>query len=167
MPVSFCARKRFDCDTEGMRSVDRNLPDPFEFSLAHQNPCGIEVFAQWRTENRSLRLCFVDLCMTVRNSSHQGPSFVPQNKVKIVIDDNSFDGKNLDAGSDYVGNIEPTLSRQRECYFNCLERSLKILFSSASGVISPTRRCSGFYYGGTPAAACACSSSLACDSTAR
>lgn len=106
-----------------MRSVDRNLPDPFEFSLAHQNPCGIEVFAQWRTENRSLRLCFVDLRMTVRNSSHQGPSFVPQNKVKIVIDDNSFDGKNLDAGSDYVGNIEPTLSRQRECYFE-LPRAL-------------------------------------------
>jgi hypothetical protein len=66
---------------------------------------------------------FVDLCMTVRNSSHEGQSFVPQNKVKIVIDDNSFDGEDLDAGFDYVRNIEPTLSRQRECYFE-LRRAL-------------------------------------------
>jgi hypothetical protein len=61
--------------------------------------------------------------MTVRNSSHQGQSFVPQNKVKIVIDDNNFDGEDLDAGSDYVRNVEPTLSRKRECYFE-LPRAL-------------------------------------------
>jgi hypothetical protein len=66
---------------------------------------------------------FVDLCMTVRNSSHEGQSFVPQNKLKIVIGDNNFDGEDLDAGSDYVRNIEPTLSRQRECYFE-LPRAL-------------------------------------------
>jgi hypothetical protein len=89
--------------------------------------------------------------MTVRNSSHQGQSVVPQNKVKIVIDDNSFDGEDLDAGSDYVRNIEPTLSRQRECYFELPRALVK----------------DSFLLGGTPAAACACSSSLAGDSTPR
>jgi hypothetical protein len=60
---------------------------------------------------------FVDLSLTVKNSSHEGQSFVPQNKLKIVIAGNSFDAEDLDPGSDYVKNIEPTLSRQRECYF--------------------------------------------------
>jgi hypothetical protein len=71
---------------------------------------------------------FVDLCMTVKNSSHKGQSFIPQNSLKVVIDDNSFDAEDLDATSDYVRNIEPTLSRQRECYFELPRSVLKDSF---------------------------------------
>ena len=71
---------------------------------------------------------FVDLCLTVRNSSHKGQSFIPQNSLKVVIGDNSFDAEDLDAGLDYVKNIEPTLSRQRECYFELPKSVIKDSF---------------------------------------
>lgn len=60
---------------------------------------------------------FVYLRMTVTNSSHEGQSFIPQNNLKIIIGDNSFDAEDLDSSLDYIKNIEPTLSRTRECNF--------------------------------------------------
>jgi hypothetical protein len=71
---------------------------------------------------------FVYLSMTVRNSSHKGQSFIPQNNLKIVIDDNSFDAEDLDPSFDYVKNIEPTLSRTRECYFELPKSVVKDSF---------------------------------------
>jgi hypothetical protein len=68
---------------------------------------------------------FVYLSMTVRNSSHEGQNFIPQNNLKIVIDDNTFDAEDLDPSLDYVKNIEPTLSRRRECYFELPKSVLK------------------------------------------
>jgi hypothetical protein len=46
----------------------------------------------------------------------------------LWIPDNSFDAEDLDASSDYVRNIEPTLSRQRECYFELLKSVVKDSF---------------------------------------
>jgi hypothetical protein len=65
----------------------------------------------------------VYLRLTVTNSSHEGRSFIPQNNLKIIIGDNSFDAEDLDSSLDYIKNIEPTLSRTRECYFE-LPKSL-------------------------------------------
>jgi TonB-like protein len=60
---------------------------------------------------------FVFLSMTVKNSSHEGQNFIPQNNLKIVIGDNTFDAEDLDSDLNYVRNIEPTLSKKRDCYF--------------------------------------------------
>jgi hypothetical protein len=68
---------------------------------------------------------FVYLSMTVRNASHEGQSFIPQNNLKIVIDDNTFDAEDIDSSFEYVKNIEPTLSRTRECYFELPKSAVK------------------------------------------
>ena len=52
------------------------------------------------------------------NIGHKGSTFIPQNALKIVVGDNEFDAADLDGnGESYVSNIEPTLSRDRKCYF--------------------------------------------------
>ena len=42
--------------------------------------------------------------MRFKNSSYKGQSFIPQNNLQIVIDDNSFDAEDLDSSFDYVKN---------------------------------------------------------------
>ena len=67
---------------------------------------------------------FVYMDLTVTNISHKGSSFIPQNTLKIIVGDNAFDAADLDgSGVSYVSNIEPTLARERECYFE-LPRSV-------------------------------------------
>jgi hypothetical protein len=61
---------------------------------------------------------FVHLSMTVRNNKNHGETFIPQNALKIVIGGNEYDAQDLDVGAvSYMGNIEPTLVRDRLCYF--------------------------------------------------
>jgi hypothetical protein len=61
---------------------------------------------------------FVYMEMTVTNIGHKGNTFVPQNTLKIVKGGNEFDAADLDGVSEsYVSNVEPTLSRERKCYF--------------------------------------------------
>ena len=53
-----------------------------------------------------------------------GSTFVPQITLKIIVGNNAFDAEDLDgSGVSYVSNIEPTLARERECYFE-LPRSV-------------------------------------------
>ncbi len=61
---------------------------------------------------------FVYMDLTVTNLGHKGSTFIPQNTLKIIIGDNEFDAEDLDGeGGGSISNIEPTLARQRECYF--------------------------------------------------
>jgi len=61
---------------------------------------------------------FVHLAMTVQNNKNHGEAFIPQNALKIVIGGNEYDAQDLDVGAvSYMGNIEPTLVRDRLCYF--------------------------------------------------
>jgi hypothetical protein len=61
---------------------------------------------------------FVHVAMTVRNNKNHGEAFIPQNALKIVIGGNEYDAQDLDVGAvSYMGNIEPTLVRDRLCYF--------------------------------------------------
>ncbi len=61
---------------------------------------------------------FVHLAMTVRNNKNHGEAFVPQNALKIMIGGNEYDAQDLDVGAaSYMDNIEPTLVRDRLCYF--------------------------------------------------
>jgi hypothetical protein len=61
---------------------------------------------------------FVHLAMTVRNNKNHGGAFIPQNALKIVIGGNEYDAQDLDVGAvSYMDNIEPTLVRDRLCYF--------------------------------------------------
>jgi hypothetical protein len=71
---------------------------------------------------------FVFLRFTVTNSSHEGESFIPQNDLKIILGDNVFDAADIDPHFEYVDNIEPTLSRQRECYFELPKALVKDRF---------------------------------------
>jgi hypothetical protein len=45
--------------------------------------------------------------------------------VKIVIDDNEFDGQDIDPRYEYIDYIEPTLVRTRLCYFELPIAELK------------------------------------------
>jgi hypothetical protein len=60
---------------------------------------------------------FVKLGLTVQNISHKGQAFIPQNDLKIIIGEDAFDAEDIDPNGEYMGNIEPTLVRQRACYF--------------------------------------------------
>lgn len=71
---------------------------------------------------------FVYLDVTVKNSSHNGQSFVPQNELKIIIGEDAFDAEDIDSNYDYVKNIEPTLARRRECYFELPKALIKDAF---------------------------------------
>jgi hypothetical protein len=66
---------------------------------------------------------FVSMDLTVTNISHKGSRFIPSNTLKIIVGENAFDAANLGKGGDYLSNIEPTLARERECYFE-LPRSV-------------------------------------------
>jgi hypothetical protein len=70
---------------------------------------------------------FVYCKFTVTNSSHEGRIFSPQNNLKIVIGDNNFDAADV-GGWEYTDNIEPTLSRARECYFELPKALVKDSF---------------------------------------
>jgi hypothetical protein len=76
---------------------------------------------------------FVHLAMTVKNNKNRGEAFIPQNALKIVIGGNEYDAQDLDVGAiSYMDNIEPTLVRDRLCYFelptNQLRNSLILRF---------------------------------------
>ena len=72
---------------------------------------------------------FVYMDLTVTNISHKGSTFIPQNTLKIIVGDNAFDAEDLDGrGVSYVSNIEPTLARERECYFELPRRVVKDSF---------------------------------------
>jgi hypothetical protein len=71
---------------------------------------------------------FVYLDVTVKNASHGGQSFVPRNDVKIIIGDDAFDAEDIDANYDYGKNIEPTLAKRRECYFELPKALVKDAF---------------------------------------
>jgi tetratricopeptide (TPR) repeat protein len=60
---------------------------------------------------------FVCLGLTVKNNNNHGESFIPQNNLKIIIGNNTFDAEDLDQGAEYTENIQPTLTRRRNCYF--------------------------------------------------
>ena len=59
----------------------------------------------------------VHLRLTVQNISNHGQTFIPQNAIKIVIGENKFHAEDIDHGMNYMRNIEPTLTRERQCYF--------------------------------------------------
>ena len=54
--------------------------------------------------------------VTATNSGHKGEAFIPQNNLKIIIGDNEFDAADI-GGLEYTDNIEPTMTKVRECYF--------------------------------------------------
>lgn len=62
---------------------------------------------------------FVRLDLIVQNNNDHGVSFIPQNSLKIVIGKNSFDAEDCgkSSGPDDMENIQPTLVRDRHCYF--------------------------------------------------
>jgi hypothetical protein len=72
---------------------------------------------------------FVVLRLTVKNSDHYGKTFVPQNDIKIVIGEDAFDAADLDEHSEYIHNIEPTLIRERDCYFEVPKAVFKDSFT--------------------------------------
>jgi hypothetical protein len=72
---------------------------------------------------------FVYLKLTVKNSSHKGQGFIPQNALKIVIGNNAFDAEDIDPNFEYAKNIEPTLTRERECYFELPKDLVKDAFA--------------------------------------
>jgi hypothetical protein len=71
---------------------------------------------------------FVYLKFTIKNSSHEGKTFIPSGVFKIVIGDNAYDAADL-GDLDYLNNIEPTLTRTRECYFELPKAEIKDSFS--------------------------------------
>ncbi len=75
---------------------------------------------------------FIAVSMTVKNSSRDGQPFIPQNTLKIELGGNHFDAQDLQ-GLDDLGNIEPTLTKTRQCYFevpkDLLNDSFVISFS--------------------------------------
>jgi hypothetical protein len=72
---------------------------------------------------------FIHFGFSVKNNTHNGEAFIPQNNIKIVIGDNAFDAADEQRGTfDYVKNIEPTLVRVRKCYFEIPKALAKGLF---------------------------------------
>jgi hypothetical protein len=74
---------------------------------------------------------FVCLNLTVKNNSHSGKAFIPQNDLKLVLGNNEFDAADLDCSGDepYYANIEPTLTRSRKCYFEVPKALLRDAFT--------------------------------------
>jgi hypothetical protein len=70
-----------------------------------------------RDETADQASIFVVLSLVVQNNGHSGEAFIPQNDLKIVIGDNAFDAEDMEDSMDYCRNIEPTLIRSRNCYF--------------------------------------------------
>jgi hypothetical protein len=61
---------------------------------------------------------FVRLSLTVKNISNKGQTFVPQSQLKLVIAGNEFDAEDLETRVlDYLKNVEPTMVKSRDCYF--------------------------------------------------
>jgi YARHG domain len=61
---------------------------------------------------------FVYLDLTVKNNNNRGVNFIPQNCLKIIIGDDSFDAEDCgEETSNDLENIQPTLTRKRACYF--------------------------------------------------
>jgi hypothetical protein len=61
---------------------------------------------------------FVYFSFTVTNESHEGDDFIPQNNLKLMTGGNKYDAADIErSGESYLSNIEPTLTRSRECYF--------------------------------------------------
>jgi hypothetical protein len=82
---------------------------------------------------------FVYMDLTVTNISHRGSTFVPQNTLKKIVGDNAFDAEDLDgSGVSYVSNIEPTLARERECYFELPRSVVKDSLIDARAVPNPS-----------------------------
>jgi tetratricopeptide (TPR) repeat protein len=72
-------------------------------------------FGEKRAQEDSV---FVYLSLMVKNNSDHGNPFIPQNNLKIIAGDNTFDAEDVEqSGENYIENIEPTLTRQRGCYF--------------------------------------------------
>jgi hypothetical protein len=72
---------------------------------------------------------FVYLDLTVKNTSPRGSAFVPQNAVKIIIGKDAFDAEDIDPEFKFMKNIEPTLVRQRACYFEVPKALLPKVFA--------------------------------------
>jgi hypothetical protein len=87
-----------------------------------------QVFGDPRTADTDSE--FVRFSVTVTNASHEGQRFIPQNSLKIIIGDNAFDAEDIEGGSkeSYAANIEPTLTRTRECYFELPKAVVKDSF---------------------------------------
>jgi len=68
---------------------------------------------------------YVYLHMTVTNLTHKGQSFVPETCLKVTVGDDVFDADDIDLNMDYTHNIEPTLSKHRECYFELPKAAVK------------------------------------------
>jgi hypothetical protein len=68
-------------------------------------------------EVASSDVIFVYVNMEVRNISHEGRAFIPQNSIKLILGANSYDAEDIDPGWNNIKNIEPTLDRNRQCYF--------------------------------------------------
>jgi hypothetical protein len=75
------------------------------------------VVEHYGTEKAGPDSIFVCLNLTVKNDSNHGKTFVPQNALKIVIAGKEYDAQDLDKNVSYMNNIEPTLVRNRLCYF--------------------------------------------------
>ena len=60
---------------------------------------------------------FVCLAMTVTNTTTNGMTFIPQNSLKIELAGNHFDAEDIDPNWNNINNIEPTMTRTRQCYF--------------------------------------------------
>jgi hypothetical protein len=75
------------------------------------------VVEHYGTEKAGPDSIFVCLNLTVKNDSNHGKSFIPQNALKIVIGGKEYDAQDLDKSVSYMNNIEPTLVRNRLCYF--------------------------------------------------
>lgn len=72
---------------------------------------------------------FVYLKLTVKNADNHGKDFIPQNNLKVVIGENEFDSADIDPNYEYTKNIEPTLVRNRECYFELPKALVKDSFT--------------------------------------
>jgi hypothetical protein len=71
-------------------------------------------FGEKRSQEDSV---FVYLSLMVKNNSDHGNPFIPQNNLKILAGDNTFDAEDVEQGGEnYIENIEPTLTRRRGCY---------------------------------------------------
>lgn len=85
-----------------------------------------ESFGESKTASKDSEFLYVDL--TVKNSNHEGLPFAPEAVLKIIVGDNAFDAEDIDPDGEYIKNVEPTLSRRRECYFELPKSVIKDFF---------------------------------------
>ena len=95
-------------------------------SLVDTNAVGAGTFRAKEAGDDSL---FVQMLLTVKNNSHKGFSFAPSAVVRLIIGENEFDAENLESSDSYVDNIEPTLVRERDCYFEVPKALFKDSFT--------------------------------------